>query len=132
MKFLRVNPYSLSLTDPLLELQNRRKFIYEHLLAADIAPVLVFPEENGFYNIFNGNKRTVIAREIGTLINASIIENNNDLWSAQRSEPRNLPSELRFDFESVREYLSERAIEFARYNDRHMPLPLSQGLRLFK
>ena len=130
MKVTRLNPYYLRITDPLWELANRRELLMALYEENRVPPIWVMNFEQEEYLVYNGNKRTVVARELGRAVPANIIKDDASLWEAQRIDPRQLPPAFPFTYASVYGHLCERADKFSALNQRCLPIPLSSGKRL--
>jgi hypothetical protein len=128
MDVVLFNPFFLRVTDPLLKLQESRYGIADALEAGKIDPIYAFDDKSGFYLIFNGNKRTVIGRELLKRIPGCIIQNDADLWLAQEKQPRNLPRDVEFTYNGVMDHLSKRANQMARYDAVFSPIRVEDGM----
>jgi len=152
MELLRLNPFVLRITDPLSTLHERRESIVNDFEEDIVSPVYVFPDIDNYftiqgseesYLIFNGNKRTVIARELCRPIMANVILSTEDLFTANEKKSaskftanerekglkRQMPPHVKFDYQSVRDHLLKRANEFARINQQYTPCVISEGLK---
>lgn len=135
MELLRLNPFRLRITDPLSTLQERRQAILTDFESGTVLPVFVIPNEfllpnEREYFVFNGNKRTVIARELVRSIRAYIISTTEELKVAQEQDPRfKLPLNLPLNYEVVMEHLYNRAQKFSKLDYQSAPIPFSEGLR---
>lgn len=138
MKLLRLNPYLLRVTDPLIKLTESRFHIIKGFEMEKIPPIYVFPNNTRttssipssdvFYLIFNGNKRTVVAREMCRSLFGKVIENDFDLFEAQNQDPRQfLPSNLTFTFSDMQYHLEERANYYAKLNYRCCPISITDA-----
>jgi len=138
MKLLRLNPYLLRITDPLVKLMENRFNIMKGFGKGIIPPVYVFPSNTStassipnakvFYLIFNGNKRTIIAREMCRSLLGNVIENDHDLFDAQNKDPRVLlPSDISFNFRDVQYHLEERANYYSKLNYRCSPISITDS-----
>jgi hypothetical protein len=116
MKSLEISPCHLKLTDPLLTLEERRKIIITRMLDKTIPPIYIIGEgnEEETYFLFNGNKRTVLAKEQNLTLKARLITNQEDLEIAQKEDPRKFPESHPLEYEATREYLRRRAEYYAK------------------
>ena len=138
MRLLRLNPYLLRITDPLIRLVESRFRIMKGFEAGKIPPIYVFPsstftsspgsKSDVTYLVFNGNKRAVVAREMCRSLFGNVIEDDHDLFEAQDKDPRvSLSSNVPFNFADMQYHLEERANYYARLNYQCCPIPISES-----
>ncbi len=127
MELKRFNPYFLYITDPLLKLYESRIKLLELFREGMVPPIYVFEGETQL--VFNGNKRTIIARELEQGLQGYLIKSQADLEEAQKFDPRKFPRELSLDYHSVKYHLTERANTFARLNHELMPISVTTASR---
>lgn len=129
MDLVYLHPYHLRITDPLTRLAESRSGICQGFESKSIPPIFVFPSEDGLL-VFNGNKRTIVARELGRGVWGYVLWDDEDVQIAQKEEPRLVPPEIKINYCALCEHLRKRANEFSRMNEQYSPIPLYRGRQL--